>query len=424
MAQDPAFGLYALSKNIFNGGNSSRGELKSSQDFSSTATGAIIAARVKHIILTKDDVNFSNFGEWNGIGTIFWEPITQPINKSGYDVTLFASPLFPNIKHYPLLEELVYLIQLPTTNIQGNLTANGYYYFPPLNTWNSQHHNALPSFGNDFANNDPKQTVDYSSTQKGEVRRVTDDSTEINLGSTFKERINIHPLLPFEGDVIYEGRWGNSIRFGSTVPTSTNNWSTSGKSGDPIVIIRNGQTNYTSDPWVPETEKIETDLSSIYLTSTQKLSIPPITTGKTFTYQAIDSKSYDKNQITLMSGRVFLGAKTDSIVLKADKPIQISSNTAVNIGGSKQIALDANEILLGLDSTSQPVVLGNELKNTLLNIATILKGVGTSLQGAVDSNAAPIAACQSAGAILAPACDDMINALNSNSILSKKVKTI
>ena len=289
---------------------------------------------------------------------------------------------------------------------------------------NSQHHNALPSFGNDFVNNDPKQTVDYSSTQKGEVRRVTDDSTEINLGSTFKERINIHPLLPFEGDVIYEGRWGNSIRFGSTVPTSTNNWSTSGKSGDPIVIIRNGQTNYTSDSWVPETEKIETDLSSIYLTSTQKLSIPPITTGKTFTYQAIDPKSYDKNQITLMSGRVFLGAKTDSIVLKADKPIQISSNTAVNIGGSKQIALDANEILLGLDSTSQPVVLGNELKNTLLNIATILKGVGTSLQGAVDSNAAPIAACQSAGAILVPACDDMINALNSNSILSKKVKTI
>jgi hypothetical protein len=39
----------------------------------------------------------------------------------------------------------------------------------------------------------------------------TDQSTEIFLGTTFKERSNIHPLLPFEGDVIQEGRWGNSI---------------------------------------------------------------------------------------------------------------------------------------------------------------------------------------------------------------------
>ena len=52
-------------------------------------------------------------------------------------------------------------------------------------------------------------------------------------------------LLAFAGDIIVEGRWGNSIRFGSTAKTDniiyTNNWSNTGDNGDPITILRNGQ---------------------------------------------------------------------------------------------------------------------------------------------------------------------------------------
>jgi hypothetical protein len=63
----------------------------------------------------------------------------------------------------------------------------------------------------------PSQQKDYQQVEGGSVRRVTDGSTEINLGSTFQEKTNIYPLLSYEGDYIMEGRWGNSIRFGSTV---------------------------------------------------------------------------------------------------------------------------------------------------------------------------------------------------------------
>jgi hypothetical protein len=412
MALDVRYGLQGALNTVVNIGNSARIALTGDK---------LLAVRVKHIILSNNDPNFQTFGEWNGIGTIFWDPVDQPIPKDGYNIRNFATPLFSNIKQYPLLNEIVYLVQLPNTNIATNVSNIGYYYLPPINMWNSQHHNAMPA-----SEGVPNQVADYDSAIQGEVRRPEDNSSEINLGNTFVEKLNIHPLLPYEGDVIYEGRWGNSIRLGSTVKNANNvnEWSTTGNNGDPLTIIRNGQTNYKSDPWVPETEKIETDLSSIYLTSTQKLPIPSITSTKSFKYQATGPNAYDKNQIALSSGRIFLGAKTDSIILKADKPVQISSNTAVNIEGSKQIVLDSNEILLGLDPTAQPVVLGTELKNTLLNIATILKGVGVSLQGAVDSNGAIIAACQSAGSILVPACDDMIDVLNSNTILSKKVKTI
>ena len=38
--------------------------------------------------------------------------------------------------------------------------------------------------------------------------------------ATFVEKSNIHPLLPFAGDIIHQGRWGNSIRFGSTAKSA------------------------------------------------------------------------------------------------------------------------------------------------------------------------------------------------------------
>ena len=59
-------------------------------------------------------------------------------------------------------------------------------------------------------------TKSYQSIEAGSVRRITDESTEINLnspvaepgtnGGTFVEELNVHPLLPFTGDNIYEGQ--------------------------------------------------------------------------------------------------------------------------------------------------------------------------------------------------------------------------
>ena len=103
--------------------------------------------------------------------------------------------------------------------------------------------------------------------------------TGVNLGKYFQEALNIKPLLPYEGDYIIEGRFGNSIRLGSTnigedIPDeNNNNWSSTGNTGDPITIIRNGQSNELDDKgWVPTIEDINDDLTSLYLTSNQQLS--------------------------------------------------------------------------------------------------------------------------------------------------------
>jgi len=388
--------------------------------------GKLLAARVKHIILDDTDPNFQAFGEWNSIGIIFWDPVDQPSPEGQYSKTNYASSFFPNVKNYPLLNELVYILQLPTSNISTDVTSNGYYYLPPINVWNSQHHNAMPA-----SQGVPDQVEDYDSAFQGEVRRPEDNSTEINLGKTFIERLGVRPLLPYEGDIIYEGRWGNSIRLGSTVKntTLTNGWSTTGENGDPITIIRNGQAKYDGDPWVPQVEDINKDQSDIWLTSTQKLNINGIVGGfSSFAKSTpvIDPREYDKNQIALISGRVFLGAKTDSIILRANKAIHLASNTSINMDGSKEIVLNASKVYLGSSEGTpgvqlQSVILGEELVETLKFINSSLKVVAAGLEKASDLKS--LAAISNVGTTLRQSCLDLEKTLNDKTFLSKTVLT-
>jgi len=388
--------------------------------------GNIITARVKHIILDENDPEFSNYGEWNGIGTIFWEPINQP--QEGYNSLLFAVPFYPNIKNYPLLNELVYLLQLPSNNISTNITDNNFYYLTPLNTWNSQHHNAIP---NNPSN--PSQVQDYDSAFQGEIRRAEDNSSDVNLGSTFKEKLNINPLLPYEGDIIYEGRWGNSIRFSSTVKNSytKNDWSNVGENGDPITIIRNGQTDYASDPWIPQIEDINRDLSDIWLTSTQKLPIIPssnLTDSYAKSKAPEDPREYSKNQIVLNSGRLTFNAKNDSIILGANSTIHLTANESVNADANKYIALTAPKIYLGssqgIEGTDlQSAIMGENLNSLLGEIAQYLSTLNTAFSSATDSLGVPIVSLISTAAPTSLALSQRLQTIiNGKQLLSNKVK--
>ena len=108
---------------------------------------------------------------------------------------------------------MVLIFTLPNKEQGQTATSTSYYYINVISIWNSPHHNAYP---NPILTTDlpPSQQKDYQQTSAGSVRRVTDGSTEINLNSpinpsqqTFREQSNIHPLLSFAGDIIYEGRF-------------------------------------------------------------------------------------------------------------------------------------------------------------------------------------------------------------------------
>ena len=338
-----------------------------------TLAQTVTAVRVKSIVLNESHPRFKELGEWNGLGTIEFQSVNNPQESVSYST---AVPLFPNAKTYPLVNEIVFLITLPDNNI-GELTSSSKsYYLSVVALWNHPHHNAYPTDPNTPP---PSQQKDYIQTQAGSVRRVTDQSTEIFLGNTFKERSNIHPLLPFEGDVIQEGRWGNSIRWGSTVQNTTNNWSDVGTNGDPIIILRNGQSpNASKEGWIPVTEDINTDLTSIYATSTQQI---PLNASST-SYVSYKSNKptipnqYSGNQLILSSGRLVFNSTADHILLSSKQSVNLNAVTSVNIDAPDTI-IQSNNVYLGSKDATQPVLLGNTTVQLLNQLITNLNSFMT-----------------------------------------------
>jgi hypothetical protein len=354
-----------------------QGDKTSSND---VLTNVFIPARVSYVVLDNSDEELYNLaGQENGIGSAFIKNLSLSIDER----KVFARPLFPNVKNYPLKNEIIYVIDLPSPNAQNLLSDIQLYYINPINIWNHPHHNALPFSGGD-ASLPPSQQKDYQQVEAGSVRRVTDNSTEINLGNTFKERSNIHPLTSFEGDIIYEGRWGNSIRFGSTVSGSSNNWSNSGTNGDPITIIRNGQPQDASqEGWIHITENINKDLSSIYLTSNQTIPISSSAVNNNQYYgypeggKPTTISTYSGNQIVMNSGRLTFNTTSDHLLLSSHKTINLSATEQVIIETTNDVVLQSGGVYLGDKDATEPLLLGNR---TVDSLDQLLKGMAGFLQ--------------------------------------------
>lgn len=356
----------------------------------------IFPARVKLSILDNKTYPelFNKFGEWNSIGCIFFDRIDMPNPNNEISTNSFARPLFPNQSSIPVNNEIIYIISLPSSNIQSNVDSITYYYFQPVNIWNNVNHNAIPDpIKGDNLPESQKQ--DYQQTEIGVVRRVTDKGTEIDLGKTFKEKLNVKNLQPYEGDIIHQGRWGQSIRFGSTVTNAeiTNTWSEEGSDGDPITIIRNGQHLDSNENWVPQVEDINKDVSSIYVTSTQKLPIKVSSKDyKSYKTQPISPNQYSESQIILSSGRLLFNSKTDSILLSSAKTINLNSKESVNID-SEETVVNSKKVLLGGKHASESTILGdkflNDLSKLLMNMAIFCDSVATGVGPIIPTVIAP-----------------------------------
>ena len=234
------------------------------------------AVRVVDIILNINHPRAEEYGGYDAIGTIFYQNIYDQNQGDNTRLTEDARPYFTFVKQYPLVNEIVLILNGPTKYYNEDRAANHAYYLPNINIWNHQHNNALADISY-YIEGEEGASPNYS-TVGGQIIRTAegDNSVEIPLGQYFKENLSIQPLLPFEGDTIIEGRFGNSIRFGATAlndetpDKDETAYSTKGETGDPITIIRNGAIP-ESNGWEHRIENINTDHSTIYLTSNQVL---------------------------------------------------------------------------------------------------------------------------------------------------------
>jgi len=208
------------------------------------------------------------------IGKIKYEILYSSLSTSkSNEVSEPAWPIFSFIKQYPAVNEIVLIVAGPTDGLNDNFSRQKFFYFPPYDIWNHVNHSAFPNMSEyaKFLNKFSNQPNYQGSAVKG---------PKLPLGYTLQEKDNVRNLQPFEGDTILESRFGQSIRFGSTVPVmkKSNNWSNSGNNGDPITIIVNGQgQNKTLSKFDPIVEDINKDKSSIYLTAGQEINIEDLT---------------------------------------------------------------------------------------------------------------------------------------------------
>lgn len=378
--------------------------------------GSILSARV-------NSINQEGTGNDGAISV----EVLQEVGSTTSNIIPNVLPLFPNYKNYPLVNEVVMVVALANNDFQNNFNRLTYYYINPINLWNSQETNPLPL---------PTQNVKSSSQNKGYLETQTgnpnkpdsQNNTTFRPGTYFQERGIVNPLYSFEGDTILEGRFGNSLRLGNTVPNNianlNNNWSTTGSLGDPITIISNG-LHSESPSFNSITEDINIDKSSIWLTSTQQIPIEVSSQNDYLSYTTppTQPKKYAGEQVILNSGRLVFNSTQDHILLSSQKSINLNTVESVNIDAATQTVIQTPELYLGGIETAQPVVLGNDLVDLLGKILTDLEYLTGTLQNQLG---VPVGTPIGPTNLVAQAINNKIGGYKAelSNILSNTTKTV
>jgi hypothetical protein len=360
-------------------GNYFLGNVVSSTTRNSTSTPSnkpsTVYGRVLDVVLDDSKILYDAQGSKLPIGAIIYQDINTPANPTG--IIASALPSTNSIKQFPLVNEIVIIQTGPTPDFQENTSEVLNYYSSVLNIWGSPHHNALPTQGVDF---------------------------QFPIGQGIPELKDINPLFPFPGDVLIEGRQGQSVRIGG-YSTKENTITNNGNNGQPFIIISNGQIKTTNgiDYIV---ENINDDFNSLYFLSNHKIPLKSANT-KRKSYSTVPKApdQYQGNQVVLNGGRLYLNAKEESAFISAKESIGLNANT-VNIDATDYYCVDAKKIYLGekartaTASVQQPAVLGKQLENWLSALLDTLSSVADAMSTASAVGAGPVTQLNATGPAL------------------------
>jgi hypothetical protein len=247
------------------------------------------------------------------------------------------------------------------------------YYLGPINTLNN------PNFNPDHL-------------------KKLDDSKKSNVSVGVKEALGVNPYFKWRtgvkrlqkpfiseldsddkekmfgiGDLMFEGRHGNSIRIGS-------------RSGYPNMLFSNGRN---------DTNTVESlfDGGLISLTTKGKISdnfqstfILGSSHADLENSRQVEFDDIDDSQILLTSNRIILNARKQDAFLSAFGNVHIGSGNQVNIYNKGTTTIESSNIYLGEAATDkdQPLVLGTALQELLETLVDAIGGlfVGGTVGGA------------------------------------------
>jgi len=184
---------------------------------------------------------------------------------------------------------------------------------------------------------------------------ILPDATDFFTGLFAKPR-PAKKMDPTEGDVIVEGRAGQTIRLTSTSEESFLGKLFGGKSENkPVIMI----TCHTDEEEGLGNEDIVGDDNSIYLCSETPLVTLKLESSLDKDYEQVDR--YGGNQIIMRSDRLILSSRKDSVLISSGDKVGIST---------KKWKVDIDKLMDIIEGMS------NELKALTSATATFNTGVG------------------------------------------------
>lgn len=281
--------------------------------------------------LNNDISDINNIQLYN-INNLFTIEVTF-LNTSNHVSKVYCKPADLNIKQIPQKGELVLIFKaFDNESFHDKNEREQWYYLntlSTLNTINNNHHPYL-TINENIKNDDENKIVK-----------------------------NIPQRQPYRGDVLFEGRFGNSIRLGNTHKQVSGTEFISRKwigqeDGSPIIILST-YNELDNNNIEFSTEDINTDHSSVYLTSTQNLPEFKLNNTVRTTQSHTDFK---QSQLIGTAERVILKSKTDSVILDSQKSIEINSPL----------------LYIGTESDKEPLLHSTAVETMLKRILTILSG--------------------------------------------------
>ena len=262
-------------------------------------------------------------------------------------------PLDTNIKEYPLKGEYVIVADYLYSR----------FYTQKLNINASVNANSIPGISSNF-----KDIEDFS------------------IGETFTVNTDIRQLWPYEGDILFNGRFGQGIRFGKNGLETNLSPNIKISVGHLLDADHAGLASVKSDTesvlHKPIDENLDADASSIWMLSDEESTIiqgypsaliPALNEGK---------------QIILNSDKLIFNTKNGG-------DIGILSNNNVVIGATTKMVVESPEIKLGSDDATEPIVLGDALLGLLEELIDAI--TQTTVPTGVGPSGPPVNAAQFAG---------------------------
>jgi len=270
-------------------------------------------------------------------------------NDVHIDALTWIIPINTNIKEYPLIGEHV---------IVGNY-AGELYYFNKVNILNSINSNPFPGLS---SMSSKIKTIDKAEVQATGIPNKT-GAGSYKIGDIFKENQQIRQIQPHEGDIIFNGRFGNTIRLGSDIKNDNMD--------SPNIILRAGQltdakafdidtTTIEDTLFMPVEEDINADGSSIWITTKQEIKLEPSTKELIDQFYSTLSKpinTFEGKQIVLNSDRIIFNSKKEEIVGFAKKGIEFTTEKTFGIASARETIINSPTLLLGINELNKTTTI-------------------------------------------------------------------